>query len=79
MGDMFSKCQALESLDIHNFDMGKVTNSSDMFTIVGKSYYNATGNKTPIKVTMALKSVLDSMNVSTDSYAEYFIVDNLPG
>ena len=46
---------------------------------VGMSYYNATGNRTPIKVTMALKSVLDNMNVSTGNYAEYFIVDSLPG
>lgn len=79
MNCMFDKCQALESLDIHNFDMGKVTNSSYMFLSVGSLYYDKTGNRTPIKVTMALRSVLESMNVSTGSYAEYFIVDNLPG
>ena len=79
MADMFNLCMALNLLDIQNFDMGKVTDSSNMFLSVGKSYYNATGNRTPIHVTMALMSVLESMNVSTDSYAEYFIVDNLPG
>jgi surface protein len=75
---MFGNCNALELLDIHNFDMGKVTNSSNMFSSVGKLYYEATNNRTPIKVTMALKSVLESKNVSTGGYAEYFIVDNLP-
>lgn len=79
MSGMFRDCQALESLDIHNFDMGKVTNSNNMFLNVGSSYNYNTGNRTPIKVTMALRSVLESMNVSTGSYAEYFIVDNLPG
>ena len=76
---MFCQCQALKSLDIRNFDMGKVTNSGSMFSSVGELYYMATNNRTPIKVTMALWSVLKSMNVSTGSDAEYDIVDNLPG
>ena len=76
---MFCTCQALESLDIRNFDMGKVTNSDYMFLSVGSLYNSKTGNRTPIKVTMALRSVLESMNVSTGNYAEYFIVDSLPG
>ena len=79
MDYMFSHCRSLNLLDIQNFDMGKVTDSSSMCGNVGMSYYNATGNRTPIKVTMALKSVLDNMNVSTGNYAEYWIVDNLPG
>jgi hypothetical protein len=58
--------------------MGKVTKSNYMFSNVGKLYYEATNNKTPIKVTMALWSVLESMNVSTGSYAEYDIIDNMP-
>jgi hypothetical protein len=49
-----------------------------MFLSVGSLYNDKTGNRTPIKVTMALKSVLESKNVSTGGYAEYFIVDNLP-
>ena len=73
---MFRECKALESLDIRNFDMGKVTNSDDMFSGVGTLYHKATGNKTPIKVTTALWSVLK--NVSTGSYAEYDIVDIMP-
>ena len=76
---MFCTCQALESLDIRNFDMGKVTNSDYMFLSVGSLYNSKTSNRTPIKVTMALKSVLESMNVSTGNYAEYFIVDSFPG
>ena len=79
MSYMFCTCQALESLDICNFEMGKVTESSNMFLSVGSLYNSKTGNRTSIKVTMALKSVLDSMNVSTGNYAEYFIVDSLPG
>ncbi len=79
MHSMFFDCKALESLDIRNFNMEKVTSRDDMFLDVGTLYHKATGNKTPIKVTEALKSVLESMNVlSTDSSAEYFIVDNLP-
>ena len=75
---MFSYCNALESLDIRNFDMGKVTNSSKMFSSVGSLYYYNTSNKTSIKVTMALKSVLESMDnvLSAGSSAEYDIVDN---
>ena len=76
---MFCTCQALESLDIRNFDMGKVTNSDYMFLSVGTLYNSKTGNRTHIKVTTALRSVLESMSVSTGDYAEYWIVDNLPG
>ena len=79
MSGMFYDCKDLESLDIRNFDMGKVTNSSFMFFAVGLSYNDKTGNRTPIKVTMALKSVLESMNVSTGSYAEYYITDQQSG
>ena len=79
MSGMFYDCKDLESLDIRNFDMGKVTDSSFMFFAVGLSYNNKTGNRTPIKVTMALKSVLESMNVSTGSYAEYYITDQQSG
>ena len=75
MSYMFCQCQALKLLDIRNFDMGKVTNSDYMFSSVGELYYDATNNRTPIKVTTALWSVLKNMNVSTDSYAEYDIVD----
>ena len=32
---LYISCRALESLDIRNFDMGKVTNSSYMFLSVG--------------------------------------------
>ena len=75
MSYMFNQCEALESLDIRNFDMGKVTKSSSMFLSVGWLYYNATNkNKIPIKVTAALKSVLESKDVSTGGYAEYWIV-----
>jgi hypothetical protein len=63
-------------LDIRNFDMGKVTNSSTMFLSVGSLYNSKTGNRTLIKVTEVLKSVLVSMSVSTGDYAEYWIVDN---
>ena len=75
---MFSYCNALESLDIRNFDMGKVTNSSKMFSSVGSLYYYNTSNKTSIKVTKALKSVLESMDnvLSAGSSAVYDIVDN---
>ena len=66
-------------MDIRNFDMGKVTNSSYMFSIVGSLYNYNTGKRTSIMVTMALNSVLESKNVYPDSYAEYVIVDNLPG
>ena len=59
MSSMFYQCQALESLDIRNFDMGKVTNSSYMFSIVGSLYNYNTGKRTSIMVTMALNSVLD--------------------
>jgi surface protein len=79
MGCMFSNCQALESLDISNFNMEKVTSSDNMFFGTGSLYYTKTSNKTSIMVTNALKSVLESMNVSTGSYAEYDIIDNLPG
>ena len=79
MSYMFFRCQALESLDIRNFDMGNVTQSDGMFYSVGSLYNDKTGNRTTIKVTTALNSVLESKNVSTGSYAEYFIVDNLPG
>ena len=77
MSYMFSQCLSLKSLDIRNFDMGKVTNSSGMFSNVGE--LNNTGNKTSIMVTTNLWKVLKSMNVSTGSYADYDIVDNLPG
>ena len=75
---MFYYCKALESLDIRNFDMGNVTKSDYMFSGVGELYWKATRNKTSIQVTMALRSVLESKNVSTGGYAEYFIVDNMP-
>ena len=75
MSGMFRQCKALESLDISNFNMEKVTSSNNMFLSVGE--LNKTGNKTPIMVTKALWKVLE--NVSTGEYAEYFIVDNLPG
>ena len=78
MSGMFRDCKALESLDIRNFDMGKVTNSNNMFLSVGMLYNSKTGNSTPIKVTGALKSVLESMNVSTGDYAEYDIIDIMP-
>ena len=77
MSYMLSQCLSLKSLDIRNFDMGKVTNSSGMFSNVGE--LNNTGNKTSIMVTTNLWKVLKSMNVSTGSYADYDIVDNLPG
>ena len=76
MSYMFCQCQALNSLDIRNFDMGKVNDSDYMFSSVGK--LNNTGNNTSIMVTTNLWKVLKSMNVSTDSYAEYDIVDNMP-
>ena len=76
MNNMFNNCKALESLDIRNFDMGNVTQSDDMFYSVGSLYNDKTGNRTPIKVTTALNSVLESKNVFTGSYAEYFIIDN---
>ena len=78
MSSMFYQCKALESLDIRNFDMGKVTNSSSMFSSVGSLYNSRTGYKTPIMVTMALESKLESMGVSPGSYAEYYAVDNMP-
>ena len=79
MSYMFYQCVSLNLLDIRNFDMGKVTNSDYMFSNVGMLYYVATKNKTPIKVTMALWSVLKSMNVFTGSYAEYYITDQQSG
>ena len=79
MSYMFNQCKALESLDIRNFDMRKEPNSSSMFSSVGSLYNYNTGKRTSIMVTKALKSVLESKNVSTGGYAEYFIVDNLPG
>ena len=78
MNYMFALCWSLNVLDIHNFDMGKVTKCNYMFSNVGELYYKATYNKTPIKVTMALWSVLKNENVSTGSYAEYDIIDNMP-
>ena len=68
---MFYYCWALESLDIRNFDMGKVINSNSMFLYVG---YKAS-NRTSIKVTKALNSVLESMSVSSGDYADYVAVD----
>ena len=79
MSYMFSQCWSLKSLDIRNFDMGKVTNSDSMFSNVGKLYYEATNNRTSIKVTMALKAALDGKSVSPGSYAEYYITDQQSG
>ena len=76
MSYMFSQCLSLKSLDIRNFDMGKVNDSDYMFSSVGE--LNNTGNKTSIMVTTNLWKVLKSMNVSTGSYADYDIVDNMP-
>ena len=76
MNNMFRQCKALKSLDIRTFDIGKVTDFTFIFNFVG---YNAgTGSKTPIKVTSALHTALKDKDVSTGSYAEYFIVDNMP-
>ena len=79
MRNLFCRCEALTSLDIHNFNIDNVTNIDYPFYMVGEEYNKTTGNKTSIMVTSTLKDALTGKYVSVGDYAEYFIVDNLPG